>query len=593
MTVNRKLITSILSLFLPMFFCANLHAQNNLMKEISIGDIKQQRMASVLDKIASKGNFYFAYNNKTIPADSIVSVSGYHGTLFSLLDKLLGNSYEFKEVPGYVVLRHAPGKLRITAEVDKYPGKQNIVKGYVNDIATEKQIAKASVYEKNQLISTLTDDKGYFELKLKNWNGSLLLTVSKENYRDTSLYVLPVVNVDSKNTNKNYQYYPDEGSETGIEHSRVARFFISSKQLVQGLNLGNFFASAPYQISLTPGLSSHGMYNSQVIDHFSFNLLGGYTAGIKGFEAAGLFNINRKDVSFFQVAGLFNVVGGSLNGFEAASVYNNVLHDAKGIQLAGIANKTHNFTGGMQVAGAANMDQQAKGFLIAGLFNRVKTFNGGVQVAGLFNSTQQSKGLQLSGLFNLSANDAGSQFTSLFNVAKKVKGFQFAALVNVADSSDYPIGLINFVKNGEKSLAISTDENLMIHLDFRSGGRVLYGLVGAVYKFDDAQAKYALDIGFGAHIINHNKFYLNGEYVAQLTTNFHDKFYQISSFKILPGYKLNKLVRFFAGPSFNITSADVSDNVKIHGWQLSKSISNDNKLSAVNVGITGGLQLVW
>src|ERR1700754_2753419 len=551
MTIARKFITNTLSLFLPVFFCTTLRAQNNLMKEISIGDIKQQRMANVLDKIASKGNFYFAYNNKTVPADSIVSVSGYRGTLLSLLDKLLGENYEFKEVPGYVVLRHAPGKLRITAEVDKDPGKQTIVKGYVNDVVTEKQIAKASIYEKNQLISTLTDDRGYFELKLKSSGGSLLLTVSKENYRDTSLYVLPVVNIDSKHNNKNYQYYPDEGAETGIEHSRFARFFISSKQLIQGLNLGNFFASAPYQVSLIPGLSSHGMYNSQIIDHFSFNLLGGYTAGIKGFEAAGLFNINRKDVSFFQIAGLFNVVGGSLNGFEAAAVYNNVLHNAQGIQLAGIANKTHNFTRGMQVAGVANIDQQAKGFLIAGLFNRVKSFDGGVQVAGLFNTAQQSKGLQFSSLFNLSANEAWSQVAAVFNVAKKVKGFQFGLLVNVADSSDYPIGLINFIKNGEKSLAISTDEALMTHLDFRSGGRVLYGLIGAGYQFGDTQARYALDIGFGAHIINHDKFYLNGEFVTQLTTDFKDKLYQTDSFKILPGYKLSKLVRLFAGPSFN------------------------------------------
>ncbi|MEN0052986.1 MAG: hypothetical protein AAGC65_04920 [Mucilaginibacter sp.] len=561
------------------------------MKEINIGDIKQQRMAGVLDKIAHKGNFYFAYNNKTIPADSMVSVSGYHGTLFNLLNQLLGDNYEFKEVPGYVVLRHAPGKLRITVEVDKDPGKQTIVKGYVNDVITEKQITKASVYEKNQLVSTLTDDRGYFELKLKSWSGSLLLTVSKENYRDTSLYVLPVVNIDSKHNNKSYQYYPDEGSENGIEHSRFARFFISSKQLVQGLNLGNFFASAPYQISLTPGLSSHGMYNSQVIDHFSLNLLGGYTAGVKGFEAAGLFNINRKDVSFFQMAGIFNVVGGSSNGIQAAGVYNNVLNNAQGIQLAGIANKTNNFTG-VQVAGIANADQQAKGFLIAGLFNRVKAFNGGVQVAGLFNTVGQSKGLQFSSLFNSSANNAGSQLAAVFNTSKKVKGFQFA-LVNVADSSDYPIGLINFVKNGEKSLALSIDEALMAHLDFRSGGRVLYGLLGVGYQFDDTQAKYALDIGLGVHIINHRKFYLNGEYVTQIITDFKDKTYQTNSFKLLPGYKLSKLVKLFAGPALNIISADVSDNVKIHGWELSKSISSDNKLTALAIGVTGGLQLVW
>jgi len=589
MTINQKLITRGLALFIPALFCTKLFAQNNLMKEISIGEIKQQRMGSVLDKIASKGNFYFAYNNKTIPADSMVSVAGYHGTLFSLLDKLLGDSYEFKEVPGYVVLRHAPGRLYITAEVDK---EFAIVKGYVNDVSGQKAIAQASVYEKNQLVSTLTNDKGYFELRLKNANGALSLSVSKEEYRDTALYILPVVNVDSKHNNKNYKYYPDEGSGNGVEHSRFARFFISSKQLVQGMNLGNFFATSPYQVSLVPGLSTHGMYNSQIIDKVSYNLLGGYTAGINGVEAAGIFNINRKDVKGFQMAGIFNVVGGSLSGFEIAGIYNNVLNNSSGMQVAGIGNRTDNFKGA-QVAGIANFDRQASGFQMAGLFNNVKNFTGGVQVAGLFNTGQQAGGVQFAGLFNWSTGQTGSQMAGLFNVAKKVKGFQLGFLFNVADSSDYPIGIINFIKNGEKSLAISTDENQFTHLDFRSGGRVMYGLIGAGYKFGDASSKYTFDLGFGAHIINHSKFSLNGEYVVELITDTKKKFYQTQSFKLLPGYKLTKLLRLFAGPTFNITGADPNDDAQIHGWELSKHISSDNNITTLSIGVTGGLQFVW
>jgi hypothetical protein len=591
MTVTPKLIAHILSFFIPLIFCTKLSAQNNLMKEVSIGEIKQQRMGKVLDNIASKGNFYFAYNNKTIPADSIVSVSGYRGTLFSLLDKLLGDSYEFKEVPGYIVLRHAPGKLYLTAEVEKDPGKQAVVKGYVNDVSSKKEVPKASVYEKNLLVSTLTDDKGYFEITLKNWSGSLLLTVTKENYRDTSLYVLPVVNVDAKHHNRKYKYYPDDGSEDGVEHSRFARFFISSKQLVQGLNLGNFFASRPYQISLIPGLSSHGMYNSQIVDHFSYNILGGYTAGIDGVEMAGLFNINKKDMKFFQAAGIFNFVGGSTKGVQLAGAYNSVLNNAWGLQAAGLFNRAQNFTGGMQLAGLANADKRASGFQVAGLFNHTRNFKGGVQFAGLFNTTDTLNGLQLSSLFNRSTGPTGSQFTVFVNTAKKVKGFQFA-LVNVADSSDYTIGILNFIKNGEKSLALSTDETLFTHLDFRSGGRVLYGLIGAGYKFGNDEVKYALDIGLGAHIVNKGKFSLNGEYSTQLITDTEKKFYQTDSFKILSGYKLNNHLRLFAGPSLNIISADVSDGAKINGWVLSNHISND-KLTAVNVGITGGLQLVW
>jgi hypothetical protein len=585
MTINQKLITRGLALFIPALFCTQLYAQNNLMKEISIGEIKQQRMGSVLDKIASKGHFYFAYNNKTIPADSMVSVAGYRGTLFSLLDKLLGDSYEFKEVPGYIVLRHAPGKLYITAEVDK---EFAIVKGYVNDVSGQKAIGQASVYEKNQLVSTLTNDRGYFELKLKTTNGALSLSVSKEEYRDTALYILPVVNVDSKHNNRNYKYYPDEGSGNGVEHSRFARFFISSKQLVQGMNLGNFFATSPYQVSLIPGLSSHGMYNSQIIDKVSYNLLGGYTAGIRGVEAAGLFNINRKDVSGFQLAGIFNVVGGSLSGFQISGIYNNVLNNSEGMQVAGIANRTNKFKG-VQVAGIANLDKQASGFQLAGLFNDVKSFTGGMQVAGLFNTGQQSSDLQFAGLFNWSTGQTGSQMAGLFNVAKKVKGFQFGALFNVADSSDYPIGIINFIKNGEKSLAISTDENLFTHLDFRSGGRVMYGLIGGGYKLGDASSKYAFDLGFGAHIINHPKFSLSSEYVIQIFT----KSYQTQSFRLLPGYKLTKLLRLFAGPTFNITGADPNDDAQIRGWELSKHIGTDNNITTLSIGITGGLQFVW
>ncbi|MBB6112558.1 hypothetical protein HDF23_005333 [Mucilaginibacter lappiensis] len=587
MTINQKLITHGLALFIPALFCTKLYAQNNLMKEISIGEIKQQRMGNVLDKIASKGNFYFAYNNKTVPADSMVSVAGYHGTLFSLLDKLLGDSYEFKEVPGYIVLRHAPGKLYITAEVDKELG---IVKGYVNDVTGQKAIPQASVYEKNQLVSTLTNDKGYFELRLKNPGGALSLSVSKENYRDTALYILPVVNVDSKhNNNKNYKYYPDEGSGNGVEHSRFARFFISSKQLVQGMNLGNFFASSPYQVSLVPGVSSHGMYNSQIIDHFSWNLLGGYTAGIDGVEIAGLFNINHKNMKFLQAAGLFNFVGGSTRGIQIAGLYNNVSHNAWGLQAAGLFNRVQNFTGGMQLAGIGNIDQQASGFQVAGIFNHTHNFKG-IQFAGLFNKSDTLKGIQLSSLFNRSG-ETGSQFTALVNRAKKVKGFQFA-LVNVADSSDYSIGILNFIKNGEKSLAISTDENLFTHLDFRSGGRVMYGLIGAGYKFGNAASKYVFDLGFGAHIVNHSKFSLNGEYTVELITDTKKKFYQTQSFKLLPGYKLNKLLRLFAGPTFDITGSDPNDDAQIHGWELSKHISGNN-ITTVSIGVTGGLQFVW
>ncbi|MGZ3873892.1 MAG: hypothetical protein ACXVJD_13300 [Mucilaginibacter sp.] len=548
MTLNLKQISPLLLLFL-VISSAKLSAQNNLMKEVAIREIKNQPIAGILNKISSNQDFYFAYNNRIIPADSLVSVSGFHGTIFSLLEQLLGENYEFKEVPGYIVLTYAPQKLAITAEIIDQ-GVQFVVKGYVHDLSENKGVARASVYEKNLLVSTLTNDRGYFELKLKNYNGSIKLNASKENYRDTSLFMLADVVVKDKPISKSYHYYPDNGPDKGIGHNRFARLFISSKQLVQDLNLGNFFASSPYQVSLTPGLSTRGMYNSQVIDHFSLNLLGGYTAGINGVEVAGLFNINRKNMRFLQVAGIFNLVGDSTRGLQIAGIYNHVLNDARGIQFAGLVNQTRSFSNGMQLAGLANFDKTAKGLQLAGILNKYNT----------------GKGAAVASLANIARDSSGTQVAGVLNAGGALKGIQIG-LINIADSSDYPVGIINIIKNGEKSIAVSTDENGYAHIDFRSGGKVLYGLLGTGYQFNPNNGKYLLDVGFGVHIAHRRGFFLNGEYSASLgKAN-----YYTNSLKVLPGYELNKHFGLFAGPAVNLTSSERS----------------------ATIGITGGLQFKW
>jgi len=571
--------------------CTTGYAQNNLARVVSVGNVDQQQIGAVLKKISGTGNFNFVYNNQTIPADSVVSVANYRGTIYNFLNNLLGADYEFKEVPGYIVLRHAPRKLNLTAEVNTDPGKQWVVKGHVTDAADNREMNHVSIYEKNLLISTLTDDQGNFELKLKSWNGAVVLTATKENYRDTSLFILQDVHVTSKISKKRYEYYP-EGDQTGGRFSRgFARLFVSSKQMIQGLNLGSFFALSPYQISLMPGLSSHGMYSSQVIDRVSLNLWGGYTAGVKGVELAGLFNINRTNVGFLQAAGVFNIVGGNTYGLQLAGVYNQVLDNASGLQAAGIVNRAQKFTGGVQLAGVGNTTNYASGVQIAGVFNNANTLNG-VQFSGLMNFTGSAKGLQLTGLINSSHKKIGTQIAGVANIASKVNGVQFAALFNVADSSDYPIALINFIKNGKKTLAVSTDEFLFTHIDFRSGGRVFYGLIGGGYQFANKPARYIIDFGFGAHIKNGTHFTTDAEFVYGNTFGAKNNAYKVNAFKLLPGYKLNHTLQLFVGPSFNITFFDrENNNLNIPGWELGRHIGDPN-IMVTHIGITGGLQII-
>lgn len=505
-------------------FSISAFAQSNLFRKITVNKVDHQRIGAVLQSVAVKGQFTFAYNNKAIPADSLISVSGFNGTIYSFLSNTLGPDYEFKEVPGYIILRHASAKMLMSATIDDTKDQQVTIRGQVFDAGDKTPVKQVSIYEKNQLVSTLTDQQGDFQLTLNNQDGPIILTATKENYRDTSLLFLKEVKVNSKKK-KRYKYHPVETVDK--LGKGFAKLFIGSKQRIQNMNLGGFFAFSPYQVSLTPGLSSHGMYSSQVANSVSINMLGGYTAGAQGFELGGLFNIDRWDAGFLQVAGLFNTIGGKMNGIQ-----------------------------------------------IAGLFNKVLDTASGIQIAGISNYAEEVKGVQ---------------FAGLFNVAKKVKGLQLAGLVNVADSSDYPIALINFIKNGRKSLSFSYDELHYMHLDFRSGGRVLYGLIGAGYNVAYAR-RYALDIGFGAYLLHQSAFTIDGEYQYEALTSFKKNPDQISTFRLLAGINLTRKMRLFAGPTINLASYTASEPLTIHGWQV-HTYGGDDNINTIYAGLTGGLQL--
>src|SRR5690606_22129835 len=122
------------------------------------------------------------------------------------------------------------------------------------------------------------------------------------------------------------------------------------------------------------------------------------------------------------------------------------------------------------------------GLQITGIVNLSENVDG-MQLSGTGNVSQHVKGLQLGGIVNLAHDVKGSQVAGILNKAGRVTGIQLSGIINMADSSDYPIGLINIIKNGERSIGISTDENLSSLISFRSGGRKLYGIIGLGSNF--------------------------------------------------------------------------------------------------------------
>ena len=527
------------------------------MQQVSIASTEKMQLGSLLQKVAHKSNFSFIYNNQYVHADSVVSVKPYNGRLDNFLNDLFGSNYEFKEVPGYVVIRHAPGRFSIVADADRSQIDQVLIKGHVIDQQSNQNISGVSVYEKNFSTSTLTDGQGNFELKLKKSDAQYILTASKDNYRDTSLYLLQDVIVNSTVKEKRYKYDPTADQYKGKKRSGLSRLFVSSKQTLQDMNLGGLFQYSPYQISLTPGLSSHGMFNSQVINHVSINLIGGYTAGIDGVELSGGFNIDRSDVKYFQAATLFNFVGRNFKGVQLAGLYNHVVNNASGFQASGIINIAHNFKSGVQAT-----------------------------LVGNFVDT--SGGVQVSYIMNRAKNVAGTQIAAILNRAKKVKGIQIG-LINIADSSDYTLGVLNLVKNGDKSIAISADNASTLHLEFRSGGRTLYGLVG--YEYNNANSVSGIDLGFGVHTFRKKQFGLDLEYTSQNGISFTSVQGNTHSLKVLPTYTFHRHFRLFAGPTLDLSRSSEDNQLKTSGWVINQHFDSGNKI-VWSTGFNYGLQFL-
>src|SRR5690606_22674579 len=120
-------------------------------------------------------------------------------------------------------------------------------------------------------------------------------------------------------------------------------------------------------------------------------------------------------------------------------------------------------------------------------------------------------GSQFAGFINVAKDIKGTQFAGFINIARKVKGAQIAGFINIADSSDTPIGLLNIIKTGEKSIGVSVDDQLTTLVTFRSGGKILYGILGAGYNFENEKEQYAFEAGLGAHFFNGPRFRIHAE----------------------------------------------------------------------------------
>ncbi len=446
--------------------------------------VANEKISALLNRIGQTGGFSFSYNSAIINADEEISIDATNQTVRNLLNEIFQGSMNYKEKSNYLILTKASQpivKNNITVVV---------INGYVQDSQTGEKISQVSVYEKSSITSAVTDEFGYFKLKLEKKSDSISISISKKNYRDTIIsitatdnyyFIFPIQSIQHDTVQRIANTKTDTTSIGGKKKEELNLLYESEPNIQNIRDTLHNLA----QVSFLPFLGTNGRLSANTINDYSINFFGGYSMGTKEIELGFFFNLDRSDVSWLQIAGFGNMVGGKLYGIQAAGFFNLNAGETEAVQLAGFANTNLANTKGVQVAGFANTTLgDMYGVQVAGFTNYTGGKAQGVQVAGFGNvQLGDYKGSQFAGFTNVATKKiTGLQVAAFYNYGHKVQGTQIG-LINYADSlGGVPIGLISIVKSGYHKIELSADEVFYANLAFRTGARKFHTMLMAGLK---------------------------------------------------------------------------------------------------------------
>lgn len=561
-TFSRAIRLAVVLITIPL----GVRAQQILNKPVDIS-VKGQPVSAVLKSISEQGKFYFSYNSNLIAGDSLVTLNVTRQPVRQVLDQLFRNQYQYKEKGDYLIILPAVRE------------KPFHISGRILDDETGQPVDYASIYSRQLLVSTLSEDDGGFRLRIKDRAFPVLLTVSKVGYGDTTLVIS---NADESVRTMRIQPKAVDLDPLIVRYSEgestwLARLFLSKRLRAQSRNIGRFFVALPYQASLTPGLGTHGRMSGQVVNKFSLNLAGGYTAGVNGVEIAGVFNISKENVRYVQVAGGFNVVSGHVTGVQVAGFSNNVLDSLKGVQVSGFNSMVRKAVDGVQVSGFLNrsgsvmegvqvsgginlMGRGGSGAQVTGGYNQVRGHFAGAQIAGGGNFAPDSvRATQIAGGINMAGNIKGLQIATV-NYARRMRGVQIG-IINIADSSSgASIGLFNFIRKSTSNVSVYASEVAPLNMAWKMGTHQFYSILMAGSGVSGNKKVFTFGAGIGREFYPFKK---TGFLVEILSQNIYagdwDRLPQLYRLQMAATYKLNRRLLLFGGPSFSIYDADGSE----------------------------------
>lgn len=582
-------------------------AQELLEKKISI-NVSNRPLDETLQKIGDLGGFSFSYSPDMVDVNGKVSIQANNLSVREILTILFKDKVSFKERRRYIILQ------KIEIPKDEKPENFNL-NGYIIDNKTGRKLANASIYESATLASAVSNQYGYYKIRLPVSLTAVRLEVRKEDYIGKTIsiasredkYLQIKLNPDTlkplsgkaartvaikdslhhKVAIPQFEialeasFEPDTIIET-VASSRASsrpefnlskeseKFrttyrkvqssfvsaFASAKQAIHTRNIQDTLYK-PFQASILPFLGTNHELSGNIINDYSMNLIAGYSLGVNKLEVGGLLNVVRGNVNGFQLAGFSNIVGSDVSGFQYANVLNITLGSVHGFQGTNFINYIGRNLRGFQLAGIGNV------------------------VVGTLEGYQLSAG---------------------YNYAHTVWSGHQIGFVNYADSSaTAPFGLFSYVRtNGYRRYEFSTDEFNYFNTAFKTGVSAFYNIfsLGTSGGVDD-KPLLTLGYGFGTAQNLGKGWGINADLTANLVLFNDEPLEDVGTghFKaaIAVEKKLGKKFALFAGPSVNLLASKHSglmDTEKSKGinpiWLCGKP--DDSRKTYGWVGVQAGIR---
>ncbi|MCF0043334.1 STN and carboxypeptidase regulatory-like domain-containing protein [Dyadobacter fanqingshengii] len=590
-------------LFVWLFLMAGFaSAQDLLEKKITL-NVTNRPLDETLQKIGDLGGFSFSYSPDMVDVKVRVSIQANNLSVREILTTLFKDKVSFKERRRYIILQ------KIEVPKDEKPENFNL-NGYIIDNKTGRKLANASIYESATLASAVSNQYGYYKIRLPVSLTAVRLEVRKEDYIGKTIsiasredkYLQIKLNPDTlkplsrkaaravsiKDSLHHKVAIPqfevaseaDFGADTIIGQvggrpefnmaresekfrttyrkvqSRVVSAFASAKQAIHTRNIEDTLYQQ-FQASILPFLGTNHELSGNIINDYSINLIAGYSLGVNRLAVGGLLNVVRGNVNGFQLAGVSNIVGKDVTGFQYANFLNITLGSIHGFQGTNFINYIGRNLRGFQIAGIGNV------------------------VVGTLEGYQLSAG---------------------YNYANTVRSGHQIGFVNYADSSaTTPFGIFSYVRtNGYRRYEFSTDEFNYFNTAFKTGVSAFYNIfsLGTSGTMDD-KPLLTLGYGFGTAQNLGKGWGINADVTANLVIFKGDPLEDVNTglFKVAIAVekKLGKRFALFAGPSVNLLTSRHSglmDTEKSRGlnpiWLCGRP--DDSRRTYGWVGVQAGIR---